>query len=222
MPSTPYHIMFLVRLLRVQEGRVRGAAGSSRPATGSAPSPGRGLNQPAWTTGPAPQHPAPRTGVCPLPPGRSRLQHLASFHAGMAASPLSRCRVGKSHQALLCPFTHLGGISSQSLTAAPPASQGCLQPATHPGCSPQHYSHGCRWKTCHRKGSPARHGSPKLTPCLPASRCSVPFWASESQEGVHVFPSVIGGVSANLHFLGCSSRLLLNSKEIFASRPMPK
>lgn len=28
MPSTPYHIMFLVRLLQGKEGRVRGAVGS--------------------------------------------------------------------------------------------------------------------------------------------------------------------------------------------------
>lgn len=39
----------------------------------------------------------------------------------------------------------------------------------------------------------------------------------------HVFfPRGGGGVAANLHFLGCSSRLLLNSREILASRPMPK
>lgn len=40
MPSTPYHIMFLVRLLQGEAGQVRGAAGSPLPATGPAPSPG--------------------------------------------------------------------------------------------------------------------------------------------------------------------------------------
>lgn len=35
MPSTPYHIMFLVRLLQGKEGGVRGAVGSPLPATGS-------------------------------------------------------------------------------------------------------------------------------------------------------------------------------------------
>lgn len=53
----------------------------------------------------------------------------------------------------------------------------------------------------------------------------VPLSGGRARESTCFSQGNLGGggvCSANLHFLGCSSRLLLNSREIFASRPMPK
>lgn len=169
--------------------------GSPLPATGSTPFPGHCAEQ-SWTLGPTLVSSISATSQ--ESQGAACCTQIFTTPCQHGNVPLCRCRASKSHQPLM---------SSPFLES--------LQPATQ-GCSSQEQ---VQVQNLLQEGSPAQQH--RVTPMAP-SILMAPPGAGTGEPGVHVFPQGNLGVTANLHFLGCSSRLLLNSREIFASRPMPK
>lgn len=164
MPSTPYHIMFLVRLLQGEVGQVRGAAPSTGHWAESA-----GLD--CWPCA-CLSFPIPRTGGLPI---ASREMQAAAcgtqtctLPPSMAMSPLSRCRVCKSHQVLLYPFTHPGGHQQPEPHSSPPPSQGGgLQSATHPGVLTPALWHWVQVENLPQEGVPRQAQHPQANPMAP-------------------------------------------------------